>query len=177
AVQFDHGAVERGLVAGVHTVERLGDFAVDVADGFARALAEVTRLVAVPQLHRFVLAGGGAGGPRGPPHAAIREINIRFHGRIPARIENLSSYYVYDRCHISAPMRSRHHHDSGFSDMVTLGAVGFQVETNDTGIRQFHARIDDGAANPAVTPDLHSRHQNGIFHFAITVDAHARRKH
>ena len=63
---------------------------------FEAALAEVTRLVAVPQFHRFVLAGRCAGWHGRASHTAVREINIRFHSRIPAGIQNLSSNYLYD---------------------------------------------------------------------------------
>ena len=97
AVEVDHGAVDRRLRGGVLAYYGLGDFAVDVAGGLQRAFAEVARLIAVPQFHCFVLAGGRAGRHRGPPHAAVSEMNIRFHRRIPAGIENLSSNYFYDR--------------------------------------------------------------------------------
>ena len=61
-----------------------------------RAFAQVARLVAVAQFHRFVLAGGCAGGHGRAAHTAVGEINIRFHSRIAARIQNLSSNYFYD---------------------------------------------------------------------------------
>src|ERR1035437_9552050 len=67
------------------------------------ALAKVTRLVAVPQFHGFVLAGGCAGWHGRASHTAVREINIRFHSGIPARIQNLSSNYSYNRRQSMAP--------------------------------------------------------------------------
>ena len=72
-------------------VQRRGDLAVDVLDRLERALAEVARLVAVAQFHRFVLAGGGAGGHGRASHAAVGQIDIRFHRGIAAGIQNLSS--------------------------------------------------------------------------------------
>ena len=51
------------------SAQRVGDLAVDVRDGFAHALAEIARAVAVAQLERFALARGRA----------------RRHGRAPAR--------------------------------------------------------------------------------------------
>ena len=106
AVERDHDAVDLGLLGGVLAVQRRGDLAVDVADRLQRALAEVARLVAVPQFHRFVLAGGGAGGHGRPSHTAVGEVNIRFHGRIAARIQNLSSDHFYDRRQRIAPRLS-----------------------------------------------------------------------
>ncbi len=96
AIQVDHEAVDLGLLRGVFAVERGGNLAVNVGRGIQRALAEVTRLVAIPQFHGFMLAGGCARGHGGPSHAAVCEINIRFHGRIPAGIQNLSSDYFYN---------------------------------------------------------------------------------
>ena len=64
--------------------ERLGDLAVDVADGLEHAFAEIALLIAVPEFDRFQLAGGRAGGHGRPSLAAVREIDIRFHCGIPA---------------------------------------------------------------------------------------------
>jgi hypothetical protein len=73
------------------------DLAIDVAYRLQGAFAQVTRLVAVPEFHGFVLAGGCAGWHGRSTHTAVREINIRFHSGIPAGIQNLSSSYFYNR--------------------------------------------------------------------------------
>ena len=58
AVELDERAVQSRLVGGVAPADRLGDLAVDVADGLRDALAEVL-LAAVAQLGGFELTRGG----------------------------------------------------------------------------------------------------------------------
>ena len=88
-----------GLLRGVLTMQALGDLAIHVADGVLRALSQIARLVAVAQFHGFVFSGGGAGGHSRPTHAAIGQVNIRFHGGIAARIEDFPACYSNDGCH------------------------------------------------------------------------------
>jgi hypothetical protein len=96
AIERDHVAVDHGLLLGFHAYERWSDFLVDVAHRLARALAEVARLVAIAQFHRFVLAGGCAGRHRRPPPASIGQINVGLDGRIPAAVQNFASYDACD---------------------------------------------------------------------------------
>ena len=97
AVERDHGRIDLALLGGVLAVQSGRDLAVDMAGRFQAALAEVARLVPVPQFHGFVLAGGCARWHGRPSHTAVREIDIRFHSGIPAGIQNLSSNYFYNR--------------------------------------------------------------------------------
>ena len=80
-------------------MQGLGELTVDVAYRRLRALSHIARLVAVAQFHCFVFAGGGAGGHSGPAHVAIRQVNVRFHGRITTRIQNFSASYSNDGGH------------------------------------------------------------------------------
>ena len=110
AVQRDHDAVDFGLVRGILAVQRSGDLAIDVAGRLQRAFAEVTRLVAVPQFHRFVLAGGCSGRHSRPSHTSVGEVNVRFDRRVAPRIENLSSndfYYRRQRLLLNCGCRRR----------------------------------------------------------------------
>ena len=84
-------SVDRGLVLGVQADERVEDFAVDGVDRLAHALAAVALLVAVAQLHRFVRAGGGAGGHRGAAERAVLQHHVDFDGRIAAAVEDFAA--------------------------------------------------------------------------------------
>ena len=55
-VERDHGLVDTDLVGYVHADDGRGDHLVDILDGVQYALAQVTALVAVAELERFVLA-------------------------------------------------------------------------------------------------------------------------
>src|SRR5581483_9102395 len=70
---------------------------------------EVPALVAVAKLDGFMLARRSPGRPRGPSHASIREVHIRFDGRIATRIQNLSSSDFYDCRHNSKSRSSTAH--------------------------------------------------------------------
>ena len=52
------------LPARLHSDQLWRDSLIDIGDGFQHTLAAVTRLVAIAQLDRFILAGGGSGGHR-----------------------------------------------------------------------------------------------------------------
>ena len=89
AVERDQRLVDGGLSRGVAAAQRRGDLAVDVRDGLEHALAEVALRVAVAQLDRLVLAGGGARGDGRCPLAAIREDDPDADGGKAAGIEDL----------------------------------------------------------------------------------------
>src|SRR5205085_10350851 len=88
AVEGDHGVIEFALIRGIFAVQGRGDFAVDVGGGTQTSLAHITALLAVAKFHGFVFARRCAGGDGGAPHAPLREVNVRFHGRVAAGIEN-----------------------------------------------------------------------------------------
>ena len=77
----------------------LRDLAIDMADGRLRALSQIARLVAVAQFHGLVFARGGAGGHSRPAHAAIGQVDIRFHGGVATRIEDFPACYSNDGGH------------------------------------------------------------------------------
>ncbi len=103
AIERDHRAIDFALLGGVLAVQRGGDFAVDVFGCVQAAFAQIAGLVAIAEFHGFMLAGGCAGRHCGPAHTAVCEIDIRFHSRIPAGIQNLSSKDTYDRRQSIAP--------------------------------------------------------------------------
>ena len=84
AVQLDEQRVDAPLVAGVHALEARGDGLAHVAGRLELALAAVARGVAVAQLDRLVLAGGGAGRDGRPPEGAALEAAIHLECRIAA---------------------------------------------------------------------------------------------
>jgi hypothetical protein len=84
------------LFHGVHALQAGTQLGGDVFGGFTGAFAEVTAFVTVAQLYSFVLARGCAGRDSSAPHASVRQIYIRFNSRVAARIEDLSTNYLYD---------------------------------------------------------------------------------
>jgi hypothetical protein len=105
-VEGDHSAIDFGLLDGIFAVQGLGNLAVDVGDRLEGAFAEIAAFVAIPQFHGFVLSGGCAGRHCRSSHTSVDQINICFHGRIPARIENLSSNHFYNRRQRITPMNA-----------------------------------------------------------------------
>ena len=91
AVGFDHAAIERALVGGIHAGDRFRDVTIDVSHGFQHALAEVMRFVTVAELDGLVLSGGSARRDGGAPDDAAFEADVSFDRGIAARIENLAA--------------------------------------------------------------------------------------
>ncbi len=100
AVQFDHGAIQVSLSAGITTNQQLTDGAIDIGDGLEHALAEVTALVAITQFQCFARTGRGAGGCTGAAHDAAFQNYVRFNGRVTARVQNLTALDINDFCHL-----------------------------------------------------------------------------
>ena len=99
AVQIDHGAVDEGLIHGVHADDGLGQLAVHGVHGLHHALALVAALVAVPQLHGLVHAGrsaGGHGSPAAEGAGAVFHINLHLNGGIAAAVHDLTAHDVND---------------------------------------------------------------------------------
>ena len=90
AIELDHALIETTLVGSVEVNDGLGDFRVDVGDGFQNAFAEIFRLVTVAKLERFVFTSGSAGRNRGTAEDAAFENDVRFHGGIPAGVKDLA---------------------------------------------------------------------------------------
>ena len=83
AVERNHRRVEASLVV-LLPLQGRGEFAIDVADRGADALAKIARHVTIAKLKGFALAGGGAGGHRGAPERAVRQRDIDFNGGVAA---------------------------------------------------------------------------------------------
>ena len=67
----------------------VGDFAVHIFHRLQHTLAQVALLVAVAQLDRLVLAGGGSAGDGGASSGSVRQDDFRLDRGVAARIENL----------------------------------------------------------------------------------------
>ena len=100
AVELDQLAVEALLVERVVAGDRLGDLAVDVADGLRDALAAVG-VAAVAQLGGLELAGGGAGGDRGAPVRAGAEVDLHLDGGVAAGVKDLACVDRFDLAHLA----------------------------------------------------------------------------
>ena len=99
AVQFQEQRVQCGLVHDVHAYDGRCDDVVDVIDSLLYALAAVALLVAVPQFHRFVDAGAGAGRNDRSSHGIVVQPELDFHRRVASAVQDLSCVYFIDACH------------------------------------------------------------------------------
>src|SRR5262249_44884282 len=93
---------------------------------------------AVPQLDCFMFAGGCTGGHSGPSQAAVSEINIRFDGRIAARIQYFSACYFYDGCHM-------------VTKLFGVGGQGFGVGAWAPGVWTAPLGVDSAACSKYCT--------------------------
>ena len=82
--------------------DRLGDLAVDVADGLGDALAQ-PRVAAVAQLGGLELAGRGARGHRGAAGGAGAQDDVDLDRRVPAGVEDLAGVDGLDLAHSVSP--------------------------------------------------------------------------
>ena len=96
AVELYEHLIYRGLVEDVQAQHGLGDLGVDVLDGLAHALAQVTALVAVAQLAGLVDAGGSAGGNSRAAHSAVVQGDLDLNGRVAAGVKYLARGDVND---------------------------------------------------------------------------------
>ena len=107
AVQLEQGLVDRGLLGGLHALDLGGDGLLDVLHGAAHALAAVALGVAVAQLHRLALAGGGARRHHGAAQGAGLELHLDLDGGVAAGIEDLARVDGPDRGQGAQAFRSR----------------------------------------------------------------------
>ncbi len=96
AVQIDHQAIDRLLIARIQADQFRSDLGVDVLDGLQNALAEINLLVVIAQLDGFMLAGAGAAGDGGAAQRAVFENYVDFDRGIAARIEDLAGVDEFD---------------------------------------------------------------------------------
>ena len=99
AVQFDHGRINRALFFGFHAGQRVVNLAIHGRDGLEDALAQVTALVAIAQLHCFMGARRRARRHGRAAGAAIFQHHVHFHGRIAAAVEDFAGVNVDNRGH------------------------------------------------------------------------------
>ena len=97
AIQRKHCAVNRGSGRRIQSREGRGDLRlVMFSAAFLVPFPEIARLVVIAEFDGLMLAGRCAGRNGGASDRAIREINVRFDGRIAARIQNFSAHYFDD---------------------------------------------------------------------------------
>ena len=101
SVQRDHGVVDVGLIERLATEQFRRDHFRDISHRLGDTLAHPTLLIAVPQLDRFLLAGGGARRHRRPADRAALQHHFRFHRRVATGIDNLPALNFSDRAHTS----------------------------------------------------------------------------
>ena len=90
AVQVDHELVDQGLVEGILPDDLARDRVVDRGHRLAHPLAQVALLVAVADLHRLALAGGGSGRDGRAPHGPALEHDLDLDGGVAAAVEDLT---------------------------------------------------------------------------------------
>src|SRR5690606_27837415 len=101
AIEVDHAAVDRLLVAGLDAEQFGADVAVHGGYRTPHAAAEVAVRVGVAQFHGFARAGRGARGHGGPAERAALQPDVGFDGGVAAGIENLPAANVDDLAHLS----------------------------------------------------------------------------
>ena len=92
AVGPDHGGVDGVDVGSIHAHHCVCDDRVDVLHSFGHALAQITALIAVPQLQRLELTGGCAGRCAAACHGAVGQRDLRFHSGVAAGVQDLAAY-------------------------------------------------------------------------------------
>ena len=103
AVGLDHGGIHHALILGLKADEHVGDLVVHMGHGIQRALAQITALVAVAQLHGLESARGSARGNRRAAEGAVFQHNFHFDGGVAARVENLAPVHIDDDAHVVPP--------------------------------------------------------------------------
>ena len=103
AVEIDQYPVDSPLVSRVHPQQFGKDLVIDRRDRLQHALAEVTRLVAIAQLHRLVRASRRARRHSCAAGRAIFEGHFRFDRRIAPAVEDFPRVDVHDLGHWLVP--------------------------------------------------------------------------
>ena len=88
AVQLEHHHINRHLLGGVPTDQRISDVVVDIVHCLRNALAQVAALVAVAHFERFVHARRCPRGDGGAAPAAVSQHNLDFYRRVAAGVKN-----------------------------------------------------------------------------------------
>src|SRR6185312_15931736 len=99
AVQVDQLLVDDPLLDGVDTDQLRPDLVQDRLDGVLHALAQVTVLVAVPQLDGLVLAGGRARRDGCAGQRSVLECDLDLDRRVPPGVQYLAGTDEFDGSH------------------------------------------------------------------------------
>ncbi len=107
-VELDHGGVDEEGVCGVDADQGIGDFGVDVVDGFGDAFAAEAGFVAIAELNGFAGAGGSAGRAGGTADGAVGESDLGLNGRVAAGIDDLAAkdFDDFGFVHFHSPLRT-----------------------------------------------------------------------
>lgn len=100
AVQFQHHGIDEALVRCVHTFKLRCDDFQDSLDCLQNALALVTVLVAVAQLHCLKGTGGCTGGNASAAHGAVGQENFNLNGRVSSGIQDFACMNGFNKCHV-----------------------------------------------------------------------------
>ncbi len=98
-VERDHRVIDVALVLGVHADQQVGNRLVDGFDSVQHALAQVTVLVAIAQLDRFMRARRSARWHCGPPETAVFEQDVHLDRGVAPAVQYLASVNVDDGGH------------------------------------------------------------------------------
>ncbi len=107
AVQLDQGAVDPGLVEGVHAEQPRRDGLEHVPHRLLDPLAPVAPGVAIPELDRLVLAGRSPRGDGRASERSARQAAVHLERGIAARVEDLARVERGDRHHGGGRLSSR----------------------------------------------------------------------
>ena len=96
AVGGEHGGIHRVGVGGIHALQGIIDFGVDVFDCLGDTLAAETGLVAVAEFERFENAGGSAAGGNTAADGAVHQDDFGFNGGIAAGVDDFAGDDFFD---------------------------------------------------------------------------------
>ena len=101
-VQLDHLLIERTLIRKRFSEQRSTQYAVHIRNGLSHTLAEIARMVAVPELDGFAGSRRCAGGHSGAGKAAICERYLGLNGGIAAGVQDFPGVDVDNLDHFSS---------------------------------------------------------------------------
>ena len=99
AVQLQHNVVDGALIVGLEADKRVGDLVIHMTNGIQRALAQITLLVAVAQLHGLERARGRARGNGRTTEGTILQHNFHLDRGVAARVQDFTPEHIDDDAH------------------------------------------------------------------------------
>ena len=100
AIQTNQQLVDFGLSSCFQANNSFCDDVVNIVNCFGNTLAHVAFSITITQLHSLVYTGGCTGGNSSATNSAILQANLNLYGRIAARVQNLTSIYFSNHCHL-----------------------------------------------------------------------------